>query len=301
MKAFLLLILISSLSFAAQAQDYTKHKSKTGLDYLLLKPEVIDASTQVLLVLHGCAQSAESMLKMSEIPKYILGKNIVLIAPSQGMSQNPIKCWNFYEEASHTAGNEKSEINKLLSLVSEVHMQLEMKMTEINIIGYSSGGSQAMNLFACYPEKVKGIAVHSGLPHAVATNQREALSVASDGPKATTEELYQKYKNCSGNIQGRKVAVAHGDKDNVVNIKNGRAIAAQILGRDLAENDFDELQNKESQRPFKEAFIQNRYTDLFYIEVQGLRHDWSGSQSKHKKADPNGPAVTEKFLNFLYQ
>ncbi len=301
MKALILQILLVFLFSPAFAYQLTEETSASGFNYILGQPEVITSETKTLLLLHGCAQSAKSVYKLSEVESHAKELNLVLITPSQTTSRNPIKCWNFYEEESHAAGIEGSEVEKLVALLAEVQEKLGLQQKGFKVIGFSSGGAQAMNLFACYPQLIDAAAIHSGLPHAIATSRGSAWKAASNGPQVTTDYLHESYKKCSGNTDGRKLMVVHGDKDNVVDVANGRAIMAQVLGRELTDEDFGELRTDDSEHPYKEAYLTSRSNEYYYIEVQGMKHKWSGSQADHRIADSKGPAVTQTIFEFLYR
>lgn len=271
----LIIVTTLVLAFPTLSMEFEGRFSYSGLSYVLGIPDSVNKDTPVLLLLHGCKMDGKTMLKLTEIEKYADEKKIVVVAPSQSVFKNFDRCWNFYSTENQRRGVAGSESAQLLRIVKLVQTELGLRHDNTYVMGISSGGAQAMNLFACYPDVFKGAGIHSGVAFRAAQGLAEASEVIKLGPAASSQTLRSYFHQCAKRVKSRlrSVAVIHGLKDQRVVPSNGRALQAQLDGVKTLR--------------------------LMYLEIESLAHKWSGSQATSPYADPNGPVATKIFLDHL--
>lgn len=244
-------------------------------------------SSRVLVVLHGCLQSAESMAMGAGFNQIADRENLLVIYPQVPSQSHPMDCWSWYE-----ANNQRVDQGQLQEIVTEVRrVKAQYSVpakADVYTIGISSGGATVAGLLACFPAEFKGGAIHSGPSYALAQDLKTAEHVLKNGP-ATRPTLGP----CRPSDFKGKLIVVQGLVDTVVHPSHSARIIQDFIGTKSAE----------STQPGRENGLQFTVRDYLgesgargrVIEVQGLSHAWSGfaDNLRHKKIlGPKGPIPT---------
>lgn len=281
------------------AMDFENRSALFGLSYVLGTPKKITAKTPVLLLLHGCKLDGERIIELTEIADYAEKRGIIVVAPSQTVFQNFDRCWNFFMARNQTRDMAGSELSQLLRITQSVQEEFGLRQDNAYVMGFSAGGAQAMNLFACYPEVFKGAAIHSGVPYAAAQGLAEAQSVIENGPRTSRKVLQRRFQECAAGVSKRlrKIAILHGSQDQRVVPSNSRALLGQVHTGPLSVMSKSSVCSTKLGVPAKE--YRSKYLHTLYLEVSPLAHKWSGSRANSSYAEPEGPAATKLFLDHL--
>jgi poly(hydroxyalkanoate) depolymerase family esterase len=199
-----------------------------GLKMFSFVPDSLQPAPALVVVLHGCGQSAAGYdlgAGWSTLAKHY---GFALLMPEQASLNNANGCFNWFnpEDTARDSG-EACSIRQMIARMVGDH---KIDQHRIFVTGLSAGGAMTSVMLATYPEIFAGGAIIAGLPFGVATNVREALSGMFVSPSRPAGELGDLVRNAS-NHKGPwpKLSVWHGSADRTVNPANADEIVKQWL------------------------------------------------------------------------
>ena len=191
-------------------------------------PENLQQPPALVVVLHGCGQTAAGYdlgAGWSTLAKHY---GFVLLMPEQQPSNNGQGCFNWFnpEDTARDSG-EACSIRQMIARMVEDHKVDERR---IFVTGLSAGGAMTSIMLATYPEVFAAGAVIAGLPFGVASNVREALNGMFQSPARPADELGDLVRSASDHKgPWPKISVWHGSADRTVNPANANEIVKQWL------------------------------------------------------------------------
>jgi poly(hydroxyalkanoate) depolymerase family esterase len=191
-------------------------------------PENLQPVPALVVVLHGCGQTAAGYdlgAGWSTLAKHY---GFALLMPQQQHSNNGQGCFNWFNPEDTTRGSgEACSISQMIARMVTDH---RIDPHRIYVTGLSAGGAMTSVMLATYPEFFAAGAVIAGLPFGVATNVREALSGMFQTPARPAGELGDLVRNASDHRgPWPKISVWHGSADRTVNPANADEIVKQWL------------------------------------------------------------------------
>jgi poly(hydroxyalkanoate) depolymerase family esterase len=191
-------------------------------------PENHQQAPALVVVLHGCGQTAAGYdlgAGWSTLAKHY---GFALLMPEQQSSNNPNTCFNWFNPEDTTRG--QGEAGSIRQMIARMAADYGIDAHGIFVTGLSAGGAMTSVMLATYPEVFAGGAVIAGLPFGVATNVREALTGMSQSPSRPAHELGDLVRNASDHRgPWPKISVWHGSADRTVNPANASEIVKQWL------------------------------------------------------------------------
>ena len=182
----------------------------------------------LVVVLHGCGQSAAGYdlgAGWSTLAKHY---GFVLLMPEQQPANNANGCFNWFnpEDTVRDSG-EACSIRQMIARMVREH---KIDDRRIFVTGLSAGGAMTSVMLATYPEVFAGGAVIAGLPFGVASNVREALNGMFQSHSRPASELGDLVRHASHHKgPWPKISVWHGSADRTVNPANANEIVKQWL------------------------------------------------------------------------
>jgi len=191
-------------------------------------PENHQQAPALVVVLHGCGQTAAGYdlgAGWSTLAKHY---GFALLMPEQQSSNNPNTCFNWFNPEDTTRG--QGEAGSIRQMIARMAADCGIDAHGIFVTGLSAGGAMTSVMLATYPEVFAAGAVIAGLPFGVATNVREALTGMSQSPSRPAHELGDLVRNASDHKgPWPKISVWHGSADRTVNPANASEIVKQWL------------------------------------------------------------------------
>lgn len=182
----------------------------------------------LVVVLHGCTQTAAAYDHGSGWSRLADRHGFVLLYPEQDRSNNANLCFNWFEPDDIARGNgEALSIHQMIEAVVVAH---GIDRDRIFVTGLSAGGAMASVMLATYPETFAGGAIIAGLPYGCASNAQEAFGAMRSQGRKRPEALAALVRRASGH-QGRwpTISVWHGSGDATVHPGNADSIVEQWL------------------------------------------------------------------------
>lgn len=189
-------------------------------------PDQLPCGRPLVVVLHGCTQSAAGYDHGSGWSALADEHGFAVLFPEQQRANNPNLCFNWFVPDDIRRGSgETLSIRQMVATMIAAHA---LDPTRVYVTGLSAGGAMASVLLATYPEVFAGGAIIAGLPFGTATSIPEAFdrmrgSGSPDGP--TMGERVRSASDHQG--PWPVVSVWHGDSDATVSDANAAHIIDQ--------------------------------------------------------------------------
>jgi poly(hydroxyalkanoate) depolymerase family esterase len=268
-----------------QFQSHSYSNAAGTREYkLYVPPGQGDRPMPLIVMLHGCTQSADEFAMGTRMNELAAEHGFLVAYPEQASSANPNKCWNWFKRGDQERDRgEPSLIAGIVGAVKNAHAVDERRTF---VAGMSSGGALAATLAATYPDVFAAVGVHSGLPHGSAHDLPSALAAMRSGSPGA-------------DVPPARAIVFHGDRDAVVNPRNGEALFEQwSAGKALAQVDASGEVNGYRYTCRSVQDEAGRST-LEHWVVHGGGHTWFGGNPSGTHTDASGPDASREMVRFF--
>ncbi len=189
-------------------------------------PEGLAEAAPLVVVLHGCTQTASGYNHNSGWSKLADERGFALLFPEQQRANNPNLCFNWFSRAD--ASRDSGEALSIRQMVAAIQFAHSTDPDRIFVTGLSAGGAMAAVMLATYPEVFAGGAVIAGLPYGVADTVPEAFDLMRGHGIPGAGELTDLVRDASDYAgPWPTLSVWHGGSDATVDPVNARALVEQ--------------------------------------------------------------------------
>jgi poly(hydroxyalkanoate) depolymerase family esterase len=303
---------VAAESDALAVQEPAESAMHTGIfkcaqgsrSYLAFVPRVRSPQpSPLLLMLHGCAQSAADFARGTRMHDSAAAQGYVVVYPNQSSLGNPNACWNWYRATDQQ--RDRGEPAILAALAAEMTRRFNCDPRRVYVAGLSAGGTMAITLGKVYPEVFRAVGAHSGVPHACAHDVPSAYGAMRRGAKRRPRGAADTAPNAAV-----PTIVFHGDLDRTVNVRN----ASEVVDDARGERQEDSAAIASGKSPGTSisgsvkdghAFTTTRIRDAAgkpQVEswiVHGGGHAWFGGSADGSCTDAKGPNASAEMLRFF--
>lgn len=145
-------------------------------------PTGVPANAPLVVVLHGCTQTAAGM----EGSGWTAAANVYkfyVVYPQQQSSNNSASCFNWFEPGDYTRG--QGEALSIKQMVDSMKAAYSIDASRVYVAGFSAGGYMAPALLAAYPDIFSAASINSGGPYGCATTSTQGFNCMSPGVDKT--------------------------------------------------------------------------------------------------------------------
>ena len=191
-------------------------------------PEALPRASALVVVLHGCGQTAAGYDFGTGWSTLAKRYGFALLMPEQQGSNNANTCFNWFNPVDVARG--RGEAASIRQMIARIVADHKIDSRRIYITGLSAGGAMTSVMLAVYPEVFAGGAIIAGLPFGIASNVREALGGMMQSTSRPADQLGDLVRKASKHKgPWPKVSVWHGSADRTVNPGNANEIVKQWL------------------------------------------------------------------------
>ena len=273
-------------SFAGQS---FVHGGKS-LHYRLYRPSSAQQGMPLVVMLHGCTQSAEDFARGTQMNKLAEAQGFLVAYPSQTHAANAQKCWNWFKPSDQQ--RDRGEPALIAGITRQIIAEQGCDPARVYIAGLSAGGAAAAVMASEYPDLYAAVGIHSGLPCGAARDVSTALMAMKQGhrPSAGT-----------GTAGFVPVITFHGDRDDTVaqvNSQNIIAAATQAAGTLPIQIENGQVAGGRSYT--REVSLNGAGEPVIeQWTIHGGGHAWSGGSSAGTYTDAKGPDASAEMMRFF--
>ncbi len=186
-------------------------------------PKNLGAGAPLVVVLHGCTQTAADYDHGSGWSSLADRHGFALLFPEQQRSNNPNLCFNWF-----MPGDSRRDAGEPLSIRQMIETFVTSNGSDkrrIFVTGLSAGGAMAATMLAAYPDVFAGGAIIAGLPYGCAKTIPEAFERMKGNGLADSDGFVRAASDHTG--PWPIVSVWHGGADQTVHPANAEAILRQ--------------------------------------------------------------------------
>ncbi len=253
--------------------------------YRLFVPAAAGARPPLVVMLHGCTQTAEDFAAGTRMNAVAGRAGALVLYPVQVAGANPQRCWNWFNPADQA--RDGGEAALLAGMVREVMAAHGVDPRRVFVAGLSAGGAQAAILGAAFPDLFAAVGIHSGLACGAASDVMGALSAMRQG-------------NAGRGRHSMRTIVFHGDRDHTVNPRNGELAAEQVSAGGSVRREEGQVPGGLRFTRWLERDAAGRVAVERWV-VHGAGHAWSGGSAGGSYTEPAGPDASSEMLRFFLQ
>lgn len=182
-------------------------------------PASVPANAPLVVVLHGCTQTADAYTAagwnaLADVLKFHV------LYPEQVSGNNQNKCFNWFELGDITRG--QGEALSIKQMVDKMKVDHSIDSARVYVTGLSAGGAMTHVMAATYPDVFAGAAVMAGIPYKCATSMTDAFSCMSPGVDKTPQQWGDLVRNAFAGYTGPypKISIWNGTSDYTVKPTN---------------------------------------------------------------------------------
>src|SRR3954454_7877039 len=181
-----------------------------GLRMFTYVPKNLGHAPGLVVVLHGCTQSATSYDLGAGWSALAERHGFVLLLPEQTTANNPKTCFNwFLPEDTQRDRGEALSIRQMIEKTIGAH---GIDRRRVYIPGLSAGGAMTAAMLATYPEVFAAGAIIAGLPYGTAANVSEAFESMFQGRQRSAKDWGDAVRGTSKHGgPWPRVSIWHGD------------------------------------------------------------------------------------------
>jgi poly(hydroxyalkanoate) depolymerase family esterase len=198
-----------------------------NLRMLTYMPSEMADDRALVVVLHGCGQTAAGYNHGAGWSTLAERYGFALLLPEQQRSNNPNGCFNWFEPGDTRRGG--GEAASIQAMVEKMVRENGIDPRRVFITGLSAGGAMTSVMLACYPESFAGGAIIAGLPYGAAANVQQAFQSMFQSPSRPAREWGDLIRRAAPHHKGPwpRVSVWHGNADKTVIPPNAHEILKQ--------------------------------------------------------------------------
>ena len=189
-------------------------------------PAGLADQSALVVVLHGCAQTAASYEYGAGWSTLAERYGFALLLPEQQHANNPNGCFNWFQPGDSQRG--QGEALSIRQMVDKMVLDHGIDARRVYVTGLSAGGAMASVMLATYPDIFAGGAIIAGLPYGAATNVQEAFQSMFQSP-ARPADVWGDLVRRASSHRGPwpRISVWHGGMDTTVVPSNAAEIVKQ--------------------------------------------------------------------------
>lgn len=235
MKRLLVLLLFSNILIAQEKKELPEifnFGSNPGNLRMFMYhiPPKDSAKVPLVLVLHGCNETANSISELTGWNKLADIHNFALIYPQQKIMNNPSLCFNWFLKQDIEKG--QGECESIYQMIAYAKKYFAIDSNRIYITGLSAGAVMSVAMLSTHPETFKVGAIFAGGPYKLIPKPINTVKMMLGKMYLPKDKLVNSVKEQNPNYKGAypDLIIYQGLTDHVVNHKNAGLLVNQWTG-----------------------------------------------------------------------
>lgn len=279
------------------------------LAYGLYKPASGSIEGRPLVVmLHGCQQTAWEMAMGSRMNRLADSKGFVVLYPQQTRRVQALRCWRWFQpDAAHGF----AEADAIADLARTIVARHKLDAGRVYVAGLSAGAGMAGLTALRHPRLFAAVGMHSGAVLGEAHSSTEGMRVMRHGTLQDPASLIAPLVENRDRFLGIPAIVLHGQRDHLVAPRNARQLAQQFVHVNWALSVGGDPVSAQAlgkvgilavgtQREYhREDFLLGGKVMVRLCLIKDIGHAWSGGDEKLKFNAKEGPNASLLIWQFF--
>ncbi|MCV9963087.1 PHB depolymerase family esterase [Pararhizobium sp. BT-229] len=279
---------------AGKLEEVKAFGSNPGhLRMLRYVPADLPKKSPLVVVLHGCHQTAEAYDQGSGWSTLARERGFAVVYAEQKRSNNPNLCFNWFRPSN--VARDRGEVMSIRQMVAKMATAHGIDRKRVFVTGLSAGGAMTAAMLAAYPDIFRGGGIIAGLPYGAARDVQRALAAMKNAPERSREEWGELVRAASPVKRDfPSVSIWHGTRDHTVSLSNADALLGQWLDvHGLDPHAFVESEvDGHVRRAWKDK-TGKVAVELYLIEGMGHGTPLKPRPASRTKADTPGPYMLD--------
>jgi feruloyl esterase len=205
-----------------------------NLDMYRYVPSGIGPNAPLVVVLHGCTQSANDMAAAGGWNAMADSRKFYVVYPQQKTANNPVSCFDWFgkyntpsDKTNITRG--KGEDESIKQMVDKAKADFSIDPSRVYVVGFSAGAAMAAVMLATYPDVFAAGAIFAGIPYnCPSTSNSDVFSCQNPG-KTMSSSAWGDLVRAAAPGGGRhpRVSIWQGSSDSTVGTQNEKELVKQ--------------------------------------------------------------------------
>jgi poly(hydroxyalkanoate) depolymerase family esterase len=208
---------VSGVTQAVTLTEVTGFGSNPGaLKMFTFVPSGLPSGAPLVVVLHGCTESASSYSTQTEWGNLGQRFGFAVVFAEQESANNSLSCFNWFQPSDTSRG--QGEALSIKQMVDNMKSTRGSDPARVFVTGISAGGIMTEVMMATYPDVFAGGAVMSGAPYACATTLTDANTCQMGNVHRTPQQWGDLVRNAFPGYGGPypRLVAFHGSMDTTV-------------------------------------------------------------------------------------
>ncbi|MDO9358625.1 MAG: PHB depolymerase family esterase [Polaromonas sp.] len=264
------------------------------------------APRPLVVMLHGCQQTATDFATSTRMNELAERKGFAVLYPQQSASADSHRCWHWYTRATQEG---EGDVRLIASMMAQVQAKHGLDASRTYVAGLSAGAGLANILALRYPQQVAALGLHSAPVFGVTDSPMSAYRVMQQGAGPSYVAAASALHSSVSPFPGMPAIVIHGDSDSVVRKINMAQVMEQLgaVNSPAINSSAPVLRTyaaRSSGRSPRHAYktatwYAGRKAQLVSCEIRSLGHAWSGGDASVEFSAPEGPDASLLMWTFF--
>lgn len=242
LRIVVLLMLLGGTAHAALTKITSFGSNPGALAMYEYAPANLATNRPLVVVLHGCTQTAADM-ERAGWNTLADAQNFAVLYPEQQTANNSVRCFNWAGEYGDPTNlvRGQGENASIMAMIDHAIAAHGSDTTRVYVVGFSAGAAFAAVMLATWPDRFAGGAIMSGVPYRCATSVSGAFSCQSPGVSKTAPQWGDLIRAASSFAGTRPVLqIWHGATDSTVVPANSQELIKQFANAAGGDDTADE-------------------------------------------------------------
>lgn len=256
-------------------------------------PPQLPKKAPLVVVLHGCQQTAEAYDRGSGWSTLARERGFAVVYAEQTRSNNSNLCFNWFRPSNVT--RDRGEVMSVRQMVAKMATAHGIDRSRVFVTGLSAGGAMTAAMLAAYPDVFQAGGIIAGLPFGAARDVQRALGAMKNAPDRPPQEWGDLVRAASPAKKGfPTVSIWHGTRDHTVALSNAEALVRQWTDvHGVALDVFTEgTVDGHAHRVWKDK-AGKAVVELYLIEGMGHGTPLKPRPASRTRADTPGPFMLD--------
>ena len=276
------------------------------LYWLYLPSGKAQAPRPLVVMLHGCKQTATDFAASTRMNQLAERKGFAVLYPQQSAAADSHRCWHWYKRATQQG---QGDVSLIAEMVKQVQARHRLDATRTYVAGLSAGAGLAAILALRHPELIAAAGLHSAPVFGTSDSPLSGFQAMQQGASMKHRETAHEFSAGQPQFPGMPVMLIHGKHDPVVRRVNVDQLTAQfaiidapfITSAEPVQRSYaGRIGGRSPRHAYKTStYYAGRKPELVTCEIDLLGHAWSGGEGSVPFSAPEGPDATLLMWTFF--